>query len=135
MAIAGFAAYGSKGLPAERVAEAACRELMAHHRSSAPADPHLADQLVLPLAWAAAADLAISDSHPVESGITPKTAAKTMSRVTTSKVSHHLLTNVWVVEQFLARELDIEGKLGTPGTLVVTNSAVHKVSFRERRAL
>lgn len=93
---AGFTAYGRKGLPAERVAEAACEDLLAHHRSAGPADPHLADQLVLPMALAAGE-----------------------SRVVTSRVSQHLLTNVWVVQQFLARELRIEGEPGAPGTLVV----------------
>jgi len=93
---AGFTAYGRKGLPAERVAEAACEDLLAHHRSGAPADPHLADQLVLPMALAAGE-----------------------SRVITSRVSQHLLTNVWVVRQFLARELHVEGEPGAPGTLVV----------------
>ena len=51
-AVAGFTAYGRKGLPAERVAEAACEELLSHHRSGAPVDPYLADQLVLPMALA-----------------------------------------------------------------------------------
>jgi len=95
-AVAGFTAYGRRGLPAERVAEAACEELLAHHRSGAPADPHLVDQLVLPLA------LAGGDSRAV-----------------TSQVSHHLLTNVWVARQFLARELTVEGEPGSPGALVV----------------
>jgi len=95
-ATAGFTAYGRKGLPAERVAEAACKDLLAHHRSGAPADPHLADQLVLPMALAAGE-----------------------SQVVTSRVSQHLQTNVWVVQQFLARELHIEGEPDAPGTLVV----------------
>ncbi len=94
--VAGFTAYGRKGLPAERVAETACEELLAHHRTGAPADPHLADQLVLPTV------LAEGDS-----------------RVVTSQVSHHLLTNAWVVRQFLARELAVEGEAGAPGALVV----------------
>lgn len=91
----GFTAYGRKGLPAERVAEAACENLLAHHRSGAPADPHLADQLVLPMAL-----------------------AEGESQVVTSQVSQHLLTNVWVVRQFLARELRAEGEPGAPGTLI-----------------
>ncbi len=94
-ATVGFTAYGRKGLPAERVAEIACEGLLAHHRSGAPADPHLADQLVLPMALAG------------------------KSRLSTSRVSQHLLTNVWVVRQFLARELSIEGEPGAPGALVV----------------
>ncbi|MBU0705419.1 MAG: RNA 3'-phosphate cyclase, partial [Chloroflexi bacterium] len=95
-ATAGFTAYGRQGLPAERVAETACEELLVHHRSSAPADPYLADQLVLPLAL-----------------------AEGESRLVTSRVSQHLLTNVWVVRQFLARELTVEGEAGSPGALVV----------------
>ncbi len=93
---AGFTAYGRKGLPAERVAEAACKDLLAHHRSDSPADPHLTDQLVLPMAL-----------------------AEGESRAITWQVSRHLLTNVWVVRQFLARELNVEGEPGTPGMLVV----------------
>jgi len=101
-AAAGFTAYGRRGLPAERVAEAACEDLLAHHRSAAPADPHLADQLVLPMALAAGE-----------------------SQVITSRVSQHLLTNTWVVQQFLARELHIEGEPGAPGTLTVEARSPH----------
>jgi len=95
-ALAGFTAYGRQGLPAERVAETACEELLAHHRSGAPADPHVADQLVLPMV------LAEGESY-----------------VSTSQVSQHLLTNVWVVQQFLVRGIRVEGEPGTPGTLIV----------------
>lgn len=97
---AGFAAHGRKGLPSERVAEEVCRRLLDHHRSGAPADPHLADQLVLPMA------LADGDSQ-----------------VATSQISQHLLTNVWVVRQFLSRELVIGGEVGTAGTLIVRGNA------------
>jgi RNA 3'-terminal phosphate cyclase (ATP) len=95
-ATAGFTAYGREGLPAERVAEAACVELLAHHRAGAPADPHLADQLVLPAVLAAGE-----------------------SQVVTSRVTQHLLTNTWVARQFLAREMCVAGEEGTPGTLAV----------------
>jgi RNA 3'-terminal phosphate cyclase (ATP) len=93
---AGFTAYGRKGLPAERVAEAACEDLLTHHRSGAPVDPHLADQLVLPMA------LAVGDSQ-----------------LRTSKVTQHLLTNVWAVRQFQPTTLKIEGQEGRTGTLTV----------------
>lgn len=92
---AGFTAYGHKGLLAERVAEAACNELLAHHRSGDPVDPHLADQLVLPML-----------------------AAQGTSQITTSQISQHLLTNVWVSRQFLPRDLEVRGKQGAAGTLV-----------------
>jgi len=93
---AGFAAYGRKGLPAERVAEAACAALLAHHHSGAPADPYLADQLVLPMIL-----------------------AKGESQVVTSQASRHLLTNVWVVRQFLTRRVQVEERAGNQATLVV----------------
>lgn len=95
-AIAGFTAYGRKGLPAEHVAEAACEDLLTHHRSGAPVDPHLADQLVLPMAL----------SHGE-------------SRLVTSEVTEHLLTNVWAVRQFLDSHLRVEGERGEVGTLIV----------------
>ncbi len=91
----GFTTYGQKGLPAERVAEAACRDLLAHHCSNSPVDPYLADQLVLSMALAAGE-----------------------SRVATSRISQHLLTNIWVARQFLSRHLSIEGALGEPGVIV-----------------
>ena len=100
-AIAGFAAYGRKGLPSERVAEAACEELVAHHRAGAPVDPHLADQLVVPMAL-----------------------AEGTSRVTTSRVSQHLLTNVWAMRQFLTLETSIEGEPGFQGTVTVSGRGV-----------
>jgi RNA 3'-terminal phosphate cyclase (ATP) len=98
-AVAGFTSYGRKGLPAERVAEAACRDLLQHHGTGAPLDPHLADQLVLPMA--------LIDGE---------------SRLFTSEVTQHLVTNVWVVRQFLDCTLSVEGKRGDPGTLAVRSS-------------
>lgn len=94
--MAGFSAYGRKGLPAERVAEAACGELLRHHQSGAPVDPHLADQLVVPMA--------VSEGE---------------SRLITSEITPHLLTNVWVVGRFLDRRMSVAGAPGEPGTLVV----------------
>jgi RNA 3'-terminal phosphate cyclase (ATP) len=100
IAIAGFTAYGRKGLPAERVAEAVCQELLSYDRSGAPADPYLADQLVLPMVLAEAE-----------------------SQVSTSQISPHLLTNVWVVRQFLTREIHVVGQLGAPGTITAKERA------------
>jgi RNA 3'-terminal phosphate cyclase (ATP) len=106
--VAGFTSYGRKGLPAEHVAEAVCEELLAHHRSGAPADPYLVDQLVLPMVLVETAQ-----------GRHPDQPRPPESLVSTSRVSQHLLTNVWVVRQFLAREVRVEGGLGEPGTVVV----------------
>jgi len=74
---AGFSAYGRKGLPAEQVAEAAVRDLLQHRQREAPVDMHLADQLLGPLAF-----------------------ARGPSTFTTCRLTEHLQTNMWVVEQF-----------------------------------
>ena len=91
-----LSAFGQKGLPAEQVAEAACEELLTHHLTEAAIDPFLADQMVLPMAL-----------------------AEGQSRATTSQVTQHLLTNIWVVQQFLSRDISVQGQLGERGTVVV----------------
>ena len=45
-----FSALGEKGVPAERVAAGLVRECKAFLKSAAPVGPHLADQLLVPLA-------------------------------------------------------------------------------------
>jgi RNA 3'-terminal phosphate cyclase (ATP) len=74
---AGFSVLGAKGKPSERVAEEAVAALLAHREAGTSLDQHLADQLVLPLALTGAA-----------------------SSFTVERVSRHLTTNAWVVEQF-----------------------------------
>ena len=97
--LGGFTAYGRKGLPSEQVAGMACSDLLAHYRSGAATDMHLADQLILPAAL-----------------------AKGPSRWTTCRVTRHLLTNAWVVRQFLDRPVDITGNVGEPGEVVVSGA-------------
>lgn len=83
---AGFTAHGRKGLPAERVAEAACQDLLKYDHSGAPVDMHLADQLIVPLV--------VADGP---------------SRFTTCRVTEHLRTNMWVVEQFAQTRFEVAG--------------------------
>jgi RNA 3'-terminal phosphate cyclase (ATP) len=75
---AGACAYGRRGIPSEAVADAACEELVSFHRSGASVDPHLADQMLVPLAL-----------------------ASSQSEFTVARVSNHLETNAWVIQQFL----------------------------------
>mgnify|MGYP005847672463 CR=1 FL=1 len=84
---AGFSALGRKGRASEAVAEEACTDLLAHHHSRAAADPHLADQLILPCALAGG-----------------------RSVFTTSRVTPHLATNIHVVRQFLGTAITLEGE-------------------------
>jgi RNA 3'-terminal phosphate cyclase (ATP) len=90
--VAGFSSLGERGKPAEKVAEEACREFIEYHQSGACLDKHLADQLILPMALAPGP-----------------------SAFTTCEITQHLLTNVWVVEQFLDVRFEIEGEEGEKG--------------------
>ncbi len=83
--VVGFGALGRQGRPSEQVADEACQALLDHHRSGAAVDPHLADQLILPLALAAGT-----------------------SCFTTSEVTSHTMTNLHVVQQFLEVEVQAE---------------------------
>jgi RNA 3'-terminal phosphate cyclase (ATP) len=95
--LAGFTAYGRKGLPSDQVAQMACEPLLAHHETGAAVDPYLADQLVLPMVLAAGT-----------------------SRITTSRVTEHLLTNLEVVRAFLPIEATVGGAVGKPGMVIIS---------------
>lgn len=89
---AGFTGYGRQAYPAERVADDAVDAFLAFHASDAPVDPHLADQLILPLTLL---------DQPIA--------------FRTSQITQHLLTNIWVVEQFLGPRFRVDGELGQAG--------------------
>lgn len=95
-ALAGFSALGAKGIPADKVADEACRDLLAHHANGAPVDMHLADQLLVPLAL-----------------------ARGRSTFRTCRVTRHLLTNAWAIGQFIPARIEINGNEGEPATVVV----------------
>jgi RNA 3'-terminal phosphate cyclase (ATP) len=94
--LAGFSALGKKGLPAERVALDACRELFAFHKTGAAVDSHLADQLVLPMSLAAG-----------------------RSEMTVERVTSHLVTSAHVIRRFVPASIEIVGDEGEPGNVVV----------------
>ena len=102
--VVGFTALGARGKRAERVAEEACQEFVEYHESGACVDKHLADQLILPLALA---------NGP--------------SAFTTSEITQHLLTNIWVVNQFLDVRFEVEGKEGDSGKVVVGGGGLSNV--------
>ena len=92
-----FFAVGERGKPAEAVADEAADEALAYRDAGCPVDPHMVDQLVLPLAFAAGP-----------------------SEFRTSKITQHLLTNVDVIRRFVDRPIVIDGDLGKPGTVRVS---------------
>ncbi len=83
--LAGFSSLGRLGLPAEKVAQIACEELLKFNQTGAAVDEHLADQLLLPAALA-------SDQ----------------SEYQVAEVSTHLTTNAWVLEQFGLAKIKID---------------------------
>ena len=91
----GFSALGARGKRAERVADEACEALFGFVKSGAAIEPHLADQLVLPMAL-----------------------AKGESRFTTSQITRHLTTNIWLVQQFLPVRFEVNGAENEPGVIV-----------------
>ncbi len=114
---AGFSALGERGKPAEQVADEAVNALLEFTKAKAACDPHLADQLVLPM------------------GLAPGT-----SRLTTSRVTRHLLTTVRIAQQMLACPVQIGGEEGSPGAVTIQgvgSSAEHsseRAASREPRA-
>jgi RNA 3'-terminal phosphate cyclase (ATP) len=94
---AGFTSLGRKGRPAERVADEACEQFLRYYRSEAALDQHLADQLIIPLSL-----------------------VRGRSEFTTCRITQHLLTNAWIAQQFLDREVIIEGVEGKPGRVIIT---------------
>ena len=94
--MAGFGALGAIGKRAEKVADEACQEFLEFAQTRAAIDPHLSDQL-MPY-------LALADGR---------------SSLTVSRISKHLLTNIWVVERFLATKITVEGSEGSEGKVTV----------------
>ena len=91
---AGFSALGARGKPAEKVADEAADAFFSFRQSRGAVDRHLADQLMLYLAQ-----------------------ARGPSTLITEEITSHLLTNLWVIEQFLGPTFQVKGGLGEPGEI------------------
>ncbi|HEX7401999.1 MAG TPA: RNA 3'-terminal phosphate cyclase [candidate division Zixibacteria bacterium] len=95
--VAGFSSLGELGKRAEKVAEEACDDFLRFIQSKGAIDPHLADQLIPYLAL-----------------------AERKSTFTVSQITNHLLTNIWVVKQFVNREILVEGEEGEEGKVTIS---------------
>ncbi len=91
-----FVGLGARGKPAERVADEAVDEMLAMLGREGAVDPHTADQLLLPLAFA--------DGR---------------SSYTVTEVTEHLRTNVGTIKAFLDREIRIEEAEDGGGRVIV----------------
>ena len=84
--ILGSNALGEAGKHAERVVEEAIESLIKQHQNGAAVDENLADQLIPFLALVG-------------------------GKITTSNVTNHCKTNMWVCEKFLPSKFSIDGNL------------------------
>jgi len=107
---AGFSALGERGKPAEAVADEAVDQLLAFARSGAAVDAHLADQLLIPMALAAG-----------------------RSAMAVERLTDHLVTNAWVIEQILPAKVAIEGRVGSAGRVTVEGAGVRRSAPRKAR--
>jgi RNA 3'-terminal phosphate cyclase (ATP) len=80
-----FASYGERGVSAEQVAHKLLREVRAYQAHAAPVGPHLADQLMIPMALAA-----------LQSG-----KGQGGGQYWATELTEHTLTNAQVIEKFL----------------------------------
>ena len=107
---AGFSALGERGKPAQRVADEAVDALFDFLKAEAACDPHLADQLILPMALA------------------PGT-----SRLTTSRVTRHLLSTVQLAQQLLGCPVQVGGEEGSPGQVTIEGAGGSARPLRSER--
>lgn len=87
-------ALGERGKPAEVVGREAANELIEQLKTGHAVDKFLGDQLIPFLAFAG-------------------------GEIWVSEITKHLVTNVWVVEQFFGKVFEVEGELGKPGKIRV----------------
>ncbi len=90
--LTGFSSLGKKGKPAEDVGKEVADRFINFYKTSACLEPHLADQIVIYLGF-----------------------AHENSSFTTSSITQHLITNLWVIEKFLHIRYEIKGAIGLEG--------------------
>ncbi len=96
----GFSALGEKSKPAHKVAGEAVHALKVFLEAGTTLEEHLADQLLLYAAL-----------------------AKGESSFTVSRVDRHLITNAWVLRQFLPEcEIELRGNEGEKGEVKVSGT-------------
>jgi RNA 3'-terminal phosphate cyclase (ATP) len=92
-----FTDLGERGKPAEEVAGKAAADFFTYNGRKGALDPHMADQVLLPLCLA-------GDGESV---------------FTTTEVTNHLLTNAAIIRRFLPLEIEIQGGQGEDGRVTV----------------
>ncbi len=98
-----FFALGERGKRAEQVADEAVDALLEFLETEGAVEPFLADQLLLPLAFAEGESL-----------------------LRTSRLTQHILTNAACIRRFVPVEFGIEGILGQPATVRIQGLGRHR---------
>ena len=96
--LAGFTSLGARGKRAEVVGEESGAAFIDYYVTGAAMDPHLPDQLVPYLCM-----------------------CNGTSDFTTSRITPHLLTNLWVISLFYEFRYSIQGETGKPGRVRITS--------------
>lgn len=96
---AGFCSLGERGKKAEVVGSSAARDFLQFYSTRTCLDRHLADQLIMYLAF-----------------------AEGTSCFTTDCITKHLVSNLWTVKKFISLDYEIEGSLKSPGKVTITGS-------------
>lgn len=94
--IIGADAIGERGKPAEKVGLEAAENLIAEVKSGTPVDRHLADMLI--------PYMAVADGS---------------SKILTSQITLHTLTNIRITELVAGVKFKVAGDLGKPGSIEV----------------
>lgn len=94
--VAGFTVLGERGKRAELIGEEAATEFFEYYDKGVALDPYLADQIVLYLSL-----------------------CKEEAIFTTSRVTGHLETNLWVISLFRDFKYSVEGDLGKQGKVLI----------------
>jgi RNA 3'-phosphate cyclase len=92
----GADSLGDRGKSAESVGSDAASQLVSELSAGMAIDSHLCDMLIPYLA--------------VASGT---------SKIGVTSVTSHLTTNIWAVKKILGTRIELQGKMGEPGTIVV----------------
>jgi RNA 3'-terminal phosphate cyclase (ATP) len=103
--LCGFSSLGARGKTSEEVADYAVDQLMRHQKTHSALDPNLADQLVI--------YASIAEGETV---------------YTTSRITEHLMTNLWVIGQFLPINYRVEGEASGPGTIEIRGVGIGRRS-------
>jgi RNA 3'-phosphate cyclase len=93
-----FYGLGARGKPSEAVADEAIDAYLAHRETGCPVDPHAADQVLLPLAF-----------------------AQGESAYRVSATTQHLLTQRDIIQRFDPRCIEIVGEQGLPGEVKISS--------------